>query len=1460
MKQIYLCLLWLGGVLSILLPSRSFAQEESFITISDKGNEMWSGSPMNWRLETSRSQSYYPVEMLNLPVGTLISSVSFKYNTYGTQSLGSGGDIKVFLGETSSIPSFGSSFLEGLQLVYSGTHQMEITSNYDKVVKYSFSTPYEYRGGILVIEVSNMDSPRKLSSNVDVSFALNPYFENVASVYMENETTVNTVPGVPFITIGFKQKDSSPILYMPFSERTVVVGSISGNEIKQVSIPISNLGKGVLKTEAVNGPLVSASAVDIPAQSNKNLIVQINPKPKSSFNESVTLNSNGGKVELTFVGTTYQLRRANTIVDLDKGENLQNIDSDITELSVVGYLDYSDWRYIYYNFRNLRYLDLSGAITSSNSFPYSFYKEPMVCASTLERLCLPGSPEYLSGSMFSRLGLTALHDIILPPVFKRIDGNASSFSDFSFLENLISLAPTPPYVDQAIIAKFAHVYVPENVKTNYRNDYAWNQSDLSEITTDVLNGNEEGEVPLEFTGDGEYSSELIINWDKEITHTQVLYPAKWLNIPKGTLIKSIKLRFELWGDQASNGTMKISCAEKNYEKVDGFITDGQVCYEGSDNLDCSLLKERQAITYEFKQPYEYKGEGDLVLCFESKRPSSSVNNTNVSTAFNQIEGIHCWSPWDGESFYETDQKPDITLNVKLNGEEPYLFIPLKSRTLYCGYAPMGESSLTSLPVRNLGNRELSIDNLSCYGNASFTLDVPVTIPAHSSQFINIRYASTLGSVVEKGLLTSTGGSVDLKLIGTSLRQAPYEKNIKNIVIKPGTTLRNLISENLNGADWGEITELSVTGVLSEEDVRTLRELPNLRLLDLSTAIVASEESFRRALYDIAPQLEQLALPLNLSVFDLGQGRLSNLTKLILPVGLRSLWTELPEQLTSLILLSPEPPEMNGMNTFLQFLHTIYVPENVIESYRTNPWNLDQREILPITDEILSTDWTGGPIWINTDQVYDESSHPGGTPDILILPDYEKGDVTASLWNKADLTMKSLVLGNQLRSRSGWSEDGLFKDWSSYASFINESDRATADAVGYALEIEGGSWYYLSFPFDFVLKDITMEPSYGSGEYVFRSYDGASRAMNGLDKQNNWKDVQSSETLKAGQGYIFQGENWSQFLMFTNSGDAIRDFMATDTKTIPMEEHAITDPEKIDDKNWNFMGNPYPSFFNIRYIENYTAPIIIWNGEGYIALSAQDDNYALRPLEAFFTQKPDGVSEMTFNTKGRQINPDIINPVEFRVATISPRRVINLRFIGKSYTDRSRVIINPSAKEDYELAFDAVKWMSPNVELPQLYTLDGTGHHYAINERPQGSGGIPLGIYVGVAGEYTLEIPKEERGQSILLVDKYRNKEMDLSMEAYTFYADEGTFDDRFELRVSSIVTSSGQIDGNEIFIYAQNQLINIQAPVDSEIRVYSATGIQLISEKMTQDTWSRSFPAGIYLVRVEGKTQKLIIH
>jgi len=310
--------------------------------------------------------------------------------------------------------------------------------------------------------------------------------------------------------------------------------------------------------------------------------------------------------------------------------------------------------------------------------------------------------------------------------------------------------------------------------------------------------------------------------------------------------------------------------------------------------------------------------------------------------------------------------------------------------------------------------------------------------------------------------------------------------------------------------------------------------------------------------------------------------------------------------------------------------------------------------------------------------------------------------------------------------------------------------------------------------------------------------------------------------------------------------------------IPLSDYPS---EYTNNANWNFVGNPYPSFFNIQAID-YNAPIIIWNGNGYTALSLTDDTYALRPLEAFFTQKPEETSSMIFQSWGRQTNADVTGS-SFRALPNPERKLLNLRLVGESYTDRSRIVINPNAELSYELTCDAGKWMSSNPKVPQLYSLGEDGQRYAINERPAGSGQIPLGFYVGEAGTYTLKIMSDETTPEVYLVDKYKNEQVLLNQKAYTFYAETGTINDRFEIRLSE-----SAITGNELAkadapvrIYTQESSLYIQVAEPSSVRIYTALGVLATERQLEAGTTKIDLPSGLYLVNLnQATTHKVFIH
>lgn len=1438
----------------LLLPINIFAQTS--IEIDDGRNSYSSSYPMDWSFATHRSQSYYAADLLNLPKGSKITSISYMYET-DMKDLGTGGDLKISLGELPAIPSK-SEFSEKITLVYQGKHNLETAVDgyrVEKKVTYTFQTPYTYQGGCLVVDVSNQDSPRSLTGNI--------YFKSISTAEPAclclREERYAFYASMPSIAFTVEPPSSDPILYVRYNQRTYNYGYIAGSA--SYDLPITNLGKNDLHITKSESSIFTVDAVTVKAGEKKLVPIKVKPKPETSFLEKLTIQSDGGSAVLSLSGTTWKVTPSSAQVELSESKRLSSygLDFSIQELSILGEMQRDDWRYLYDNFNNLRHLDLSSASYWTDNFPSYSFSQKMASANTLEYLSLPQNIKFIYSDGVSSLQLSKLKHLVLPV---SLESFSESLSNYLYLSSVVFLSPKAPSMN-AVSDQTLKVYVPKDAIDIYKNQSAFRKISISPITQAVMDGAKEvietGSGVLKIEDDNESSTSFLIDYRESKTHTQLFYPKEILALSAGTKIKSISFFGRVNNNEGKpeNGTMRIACKEYNGEKpTSGFVDmgTGTVYYEGSDNLDFTNTDGEQMITYVFNTPYEYKG-GCLVLDLLSTTQNVTSESVYVYFKYNQIEDIYqLVSENEGSPHIEEWAKPNVQFEYT-NNTAPLISISGDSHKAVLGCTPVGSvAPIKYVKVRNQGASDLTISKLS--GVTAFSLMKSVTIPAGSLDIIGLRYEpNERGSHSEKGLLESNGGNVRLLLQGTTYRQAPYWTQLEVTQEYP---LERLLSDL--GAKRDTITALSISGNLTSNDWSTLRNerysLPSLRCLDLSTATVPDD--YFSSNYSFFQRLEQFALPSNIQSVNNFSNHTS-LTKLILPVGIEDVYNvRFPEQLTNLIIFAPTPPSVNSND--LQYIQKVYVPENRVDAYN-NSWEWRNKEILPITDEILGGAWTPGrrTVTIRQDVVYDANNYPKDSLNIKISPDPNKGYPTVSLESDVPLLIDTLILRNELGYRNAYSEDGLYDESESYYSlFINHSVDAKLNVAGYEMQLYPWRWNYLSFPFDVPLADLKIEPvsEYDTNpSFIIRYYDGNVRATNGIG--DSWKDVVSGDVLKAGKGYIVQTDHRAICSIMSDTKQALHSFMGEQSIKVSLDTYASN---RIEDQSWNLVGNPFPSFFNIHYIE-YNAPIVVWNGDGYIALSVKDDDYALRPLEAFFTQKPDEKSDLLFQPAGRQINSYIANQGNLRSSSFSSRRIINLVLKGDTYTDKSRVVINPEARIEYELTCDAVKWMSPKVEIPQLYSLDGSDRRYAINERPEGSGRIALGVYIGKVGTYELALPEGINGQSIILKDKYLNKEVDLSLKNYSFQAEEGTFNDRFELLLSSgVVTGTEAPEDQQGMAYAQDGNLVVEALAGTSVTVYSYTGVPLINHTMNQSRWITSLSTGFYLVRIGDHTYKVIMH
>ena len=158
------------------------------------------------------------------------------------------------------------------------------------------------------------------------------------------------------------------------------------------------------------------------------------------------------------------------------------------------------------------------------------------------------------------------------------------------------------------------------------------------------------------------------------------------------------------------------------------------------------------------------------------------------------------------------------------------------------------------------------------------------------------------------------------------------------------------------------------------------------------------------------------------------------------------------------------------------------------------------------------------------------NYPKGEIGINIKPDEGQVTASASLINKAPVQIKELNMSYKLNGRgTEYNEplpDGLFVEKGIYSVFINENEEAALQSVSCDLKLQPQKWHFLSFPFDVERTAFVSAPENGSRQYVVRTYDGQSRADNGMHNDRNWKD--ETMKLKAGCGYILQTDDPEQY--------------------------------------------------------------------------------------------------------------------------------------------------------------------------------------------------------------------------------------------------------------------------------------------------------------------------------------------
>ena len=677
---------------------------------------------------------------------------------------------------------------------------------------------------------------------------------------------------------------------------------------------------------------------------------------------------------------------------------------------------------------------------------------------------------------------------------------------------------------------------------------------------------------------------------------------------------------------------------------------------------------------------------------------------------------------------------------------------------------------------------------------------------------------------------------------------------------PGTLVDEIWShvDNLEG-----VVGLTLSGMMDDTDFEYIRSgLPNIKTVDLSAI---DNKALPEWAFSFARNLQTCILPEHLEeIGNYAFCECSSLKEITIPGNVLRCGTDVfsySPSLEQITCLAVCPPMIMGDEWLTSDASRIelYVPSASTEAYANAKGWEDFTNIVGVshkTDNIV----------VHQDIVLNVTDTTFVHPDLSLVNmfnDYSWRTSSGALTLNGD----RLELGRYQMDMDYNNEKWPGQE-NSFTSLVNNAE-ITADSVEVKLYQMAMGWSFISFPFDVKVSDIKTVNDNVS--WVIRKYDGAARAACQMD--DTWVDMTLDSILHAGVGYIWQSsvgdtlvdDNYpmpidhdNAFIVPAMDNTNKNLIFANSERSVALADYPA---ESNNDRSWNLVGNPFPSYYDTRWME-FTAPITVWNEHEntYEAYSLTDDAYILRPGEAFFVQRPADTESISFPTEGRQTTRVAAENTVVAGANIrtlgTQRSVFNLYLTDGTRTDRTRFVINEQAKAGYDIHTDAGKFMSSDKSVAQLYTIED-GANLSINERPLGNGLIALGAYFGETGTYTLTLDTDNNAD-VYIVDRQTGKEVDMTNGAYTFEAEAGANVNRFMVKIGMDATCIESSVAGEVKVTTTAGRIIVEAPQNVRMAVYAVDGT-MVGRKEAAGASFDVVP-GVYMVNVEGAVYKVTVN
>ena len=387
--------------------------------------------------------------------------------------------------------------------------------------------------------------------------------------------------------------------------------------------------------------------------------------------------------------------------------------------------------------------------------------------------------------------------------------------------------------------------------------------------------------------------------------------------------------------------------------------------------------------------------------------------------------------------------------------------------------------------------------------------------------------------------------------------------------------------------------------------------------------------------------------------------------------------------------------------------------------------------------------------------------------------------------------------------------------------VNVTYSASKSITGYTSGTDG--WYLISSPIIEAVNPSGVTNMTANAYDLFRYNQTAE--MEWQNYKTHYSDQENPfNALVNGQGYLYASRNDVEltFVGTPYSGNGV----------VNLEYSTANPDSRI--HGWNLVGNPFGTTATIGAMSFYRM-----NGNHTEIIAADNNNIA--PVEGIFVRATGSGQSVTFTPGGSkegERNTDNL--------------VINLS--RNNSTDSNSTIIDRaivSFDEGYTLPKFQIDENNTKLYIPQ----NGEDYAIAFSNR---TGELPLHFVAKEMGKYTITVETNDRASlnGVSLIDKLENTITDLSLEnTYSFIGSVSDNPDRFVI----VFKNSQFSESSEVFAYQNGSDIIVNG--EGELQIFDVMGRMVAKQQINgvQTMCTSSLRTGVYIFKLEGKTQKIVI-